>query len=83
MSNPNIKGNGTLISEKRTTTSYYKITVAGFFNVELILANEKNITIKGEENLLPNIKVEVIDQVLKIAAEKKINTSVPAKENKL
>lgn len=38
--------------------------------------------IKGEENLLPKIKIEVIDQVLKITVEK-TNTSIPAKENKL
>lgn len=41
-----------------------------FFDVELVSGNEGNITIKGEENLLSYIKIEVVDQVLKIAIEK-------------
>ena len=69
-SNAKIKGNGTVASEKRTTASYDAIAVAGFFDVELISGKEGKITIKGEENLLPYIKVEVVDQELKIFVEK-------------
>jgi hypothetical protein len=69
-SNQKIKGNGKVISEKRTTASYDEIAITGFFDVELVSGKEGNITIKGEENLLPYIKVEVVDQVLKISTEK-------------
>lgn len=69
-SNQKIKGNGKVISEKRTTASYDGIAITGFFDVELVSGKEGNITIKGEENLLPYIKVEVVDQVLKISTEK-------------
>lgn len=76
-SNQKIKGNSKVISEKRTTASYDGIAITGFFDVELVSGKEGNITIKGEENLLPYIKVEVVDKVLKISTEKNkyINTS--------
>ncbi len=69
-SNQKIKGNGNVISEKRETTSYDKVAVTGFFDVELISGNEGSITVKGEENLLPYIKIEVVNQELKISTEK-------------
>lgn len=69
-SNEKIKGNGKVISKKRTTASYDGIAITGFFDVELVSGKEGNITIKGEENLLPYIKVEVVDKVLKISTEK-------------
>ena len=76
-SNQGIKGNGNVISEKRTTSSYDKISVIGFFDVELVSGKEGDITIKGEENLLPHIIIEVVNQELKITTEKNknINTS--------
>jgi hypothetical protein len=69
-SNQKIKGNGKVVSEKRVTASYEKIAVSGFFDVELVTGTEGTITVKGEENLLPFIKIEVIDQVLKIYTKK-------------
>jgi len=69
-SNQKIKGNGNVISEKRVTATYEKIAVTGFFDVELVSGAEGTITVKGEENLLPFIKIEVIDQILKIYTEK-------------
>ena len=65
-----IKGNGKSINEKRSTASYDEIAITGFFDVELVAGKEGNITVKGEENLVPFIKVEVINQVLKISTEK-------------
>lgn len=75
--NKKIKGNGKVTSEKRSTASYDGIAITGFFDVELVSGKEGSITIKGEENLLPYIKVEVVDQVLKISTEKnkQISTS--------
>lgn len=69
--NQKIIGNGNLISEKRTTIPYDKIAIIGFFDVELISGSEGNITLKGEENLLPYIKIEVVDKELKISTENK------------
>ncbi len=69
-SNQKIKGNGKFITENRSTASYDEIAITGFFDVELVAGKEGNITVKGEENLVPFIKVEVVNQVLKISTEK-------------
>ena len=74
-----IKGNGKVITEKRTTTGYDEINVSGFFDVVLVSGTEGAITIQAEENLLPYIKVEVQGNVLKIYNEKNIN--VETKKN--
>jgi hypothetical protein len=70
-----IKGNGKVITEKRTTAGYDEINVAGFFDVVLVSGKEGAITIQGEENLLPYVKVEVEGNVLKIHTENNVNIS--------
>jgi hypothetical protein len=86
-SNNKIKGNGKVISETRTTSEYDAIKVAGSFDVDLVAGKEGKIIIKGEENLVSAIKVEVEDNILKIYVErgsnirpsigKKIEVTVP------
>ncbi|SHN15921.1 head GIN domain-containing protein [Flavobacterium xinjiangense] len=65
-----IKGNGKVTSVNKSTDPYNAIAIEGFFDVELVSGKVGNITIKGEENLLPYIKVEVVGQVLKISRKK-------------
>nr|WP_314840227.1 head GIN domain-containing protein [uncultured Flavobacterium sp.] len=65
-----IQGNGNIVSEKRTTTDYDAIAVSGFFDVELVSGKEGDITVKGEENLIPFLKIEVVNNILKISSEK-------------
>jgi len=74
-----IKGNGKMVTEKRTTREYDQISVSGFFDVVLVSGKEGAITITGEENILPHVKVEVKDNVLQIYVEKKM--SISTKEN--
>ena len=74
-----IKGNGKIVTEKRTTSEYDEINVTGFFDVELVSGKEGAIIIKAEENLLPYIKIEVKDNILKIYTEK--NISISTKKN--
>lgn len=74
-SNDRMKGNGNVITENRKTSEYDEIKVSGFFDVDLIAGAEGNITIKGEENLLSSIKIEVENNVLKIYTEKNKNIS--------
>lgn len=74
-SNNKVKGNGKVITEKRTTAGYDEINVSGFFDVVLVSGKEGAISIQGEENLLPYIKVEVEGNVLKIHTEKNVNIS--------
>ncbi|WP_281225033.1 head GIN domain-containing protein [Flavobacterium aquiphilum] len=61
-----VKGNGKVISEKRTTAGYDEINVSGFYDVVLVSGAEGAITIEGEENILPHVKIEVVGNVLKI-----------------
>jgi hypothetical protein len=68
-----IKGNGKVITEKRTTTGYDEINAAGFFDVVLVSGTEGAISIQGEENILPHIKVETKGNVLKIYTENNLN----------
>lgn len=75
-SDKQIKGNGNMITETRTTTSYESIKVSGFFDVDLVSGKEGSITIKGEQNILDYIDVEVIDNVLKIGTQKGYNFKV-------
>jgi hypothetical protein len=70
-----IKGNGKVVTEKRTTAGYDEINVSGFFDVVLVSGKEGAISIQGEENLLPYIKVEVEGNMLKIYTEKNVNIS--------
>jgi hypothetical protein len=72
-SNKKVKGNGKIITEKRTTAGYDEINISGFFDVVLVSGKEGAITIQGEENLLRYVKVEVEGNVLKIHTEKNIN----------
>ncbi|GAA3739528.1 head GIN domain-containing protein [Flavobacterium ginsengisoli] len=65
-----IQGNGKVVTETRSTRDYDGIKVAGSFDVDLVSGKEGKITIKGEENLLAVIKVEVEDNSLKIYVEK-------------
>ena len=68
-----INGNGKVVSQTRTTSGYDTIKISGFFDVDLVSGKEGKITIKGEENILSSIIVEVADNALKIHVKKGIN----------
>ncbi|WP_427873859.1 head GIN domain-containing protein [Flavobacterium sp. MMS24-S5] len=82
-----ISGNGTITTETRTTGDYDGIRISGFFDVDLVSGKEGKIILKGEENLLSKIKVEVEGNELKVYVErgvqlrtsmgKKIQVTVP------
>ncbi|MEA1784940.1 head GIN domain-containing protein [Arenibacter sp. GZD96] len=65
-----IKGNGNVVSIERNTLDYDEVSVAGWFNVELVEGKEGKITLKGEENLLEYIETEVKNGKLTIKVEK-------------
>jgi hypothetical protein len=69
-SSEKIKGNGNISTKEIATSDYDKVAVTGFFDVELVSGNEGKISIKGEENLLEHIRIDVNDNTLTIATEK-------------
>ncbi|MEP6804506.1 MAG: head GIN domain-containing protein [Flavobacterium sp.] len=72
-SNEKITGNGKVTTDTRTTADYDAIKVSGSFDVDLVAGKEGKIIIKGEENLISSVKVEVEDNVLKIYTQKGTN----------
>ncbi len=76
-----LQGNGKVVTETRTTGDYDGIKISGFFDVDLVAGKEGKITIKGEENLLPAIKVEVEDNSLRIYIEKFTNIRTSSGKN--
>jgi hypothetical protein len=72
-SNEKIKGNGKVTTDTRTTADYDAIKISGSFDVDLVAGKEGKIIIKGEENLMLYVKVEVEDNVLKIYNQKGSN----------
>ncbi|WP_394777171.1 head GIN domain-containing protein [Flavobacterium sp.] len=69
-SNEKITGNGKVITDTRTTADYDAIKISGSFDVDLVAGKEGKIIIKGEENLVSSVKVEVEDNILKIYTQK-------------
>lgn len=68
-----IKGNGNVVTIKRTTSDYDGIGVGGSFDVKLVKGNEGKITIEGEENIIPYIITEVRGNTLQVKYKKNIN----------
>lgn len=83
-----IKGNGNLISEKRQTEAYDKITLLGSANIELISGTEGKIVISAESNIAPYIETTVKNNELIVkfkdnfsySTKKEIKITVPVKE---
>lgn len=68
-----IKGNGNVVTVKRTTSDYDGISAGGSFDVILVKGKEGKITIEGEENIIPHIETEVSGNILKIKFKKNTN----------
>jgi hypothetical protein len=68
-----IKGNGNVVTVKRTTSDYDGISIGGSFDVILVEGKEGKITIEGEENIIPYIETEVKGNTLQVKFKKKIN----------
>ena len=77
--NSKVKGNGNIITEKRTTSNYNGIRSSGSFHVLLVNGKEGEITLKGEENILPLIETIIENNTLKIRFQKNTNVRTTKK----
>lgn len=85
-----INGNGIIITIERSVGDYEAVDMAGFYDVKFVAGTEGNLTIEGEENLLPHLVTEVKDgklvlktekgYSLKTSARSGIKITVPVKE---
>lgn len=65
-----VKGDGNVVTIERSVGDYDGVSLAGWFDVDLVAGNEGEITLRGESNLLEHIITEVKDGVLVIKTEK-------------
>ena len=65
-----VKGNGNYTTIERNTGDYESVTLAGWFDVQLVSGSEGTITLEGEENLLEHVITEVRNGDLVIKVEK-------------
>ncbi|MCL7764715.1 DUF2807 domain-containing protein [Polaribacter sp. Z014] len=70
-----VKGNGNVVTITRTTSNFNGISAGGSFDVILVKGKEGEITIQGEENIIPLIETEVSDDILKIKYKNNTNIS--------
>jgi hypothetical protein len=68
-----IKGNGNMVTEERNLESYDAVSVAGWFDVELVSGKEGSLTLSGEENLLEHIETKVKNGRLTVKTESGYN----------
>lgn len=57
-------GNGNVVKQDRTVSSFNGIDVSGAFDVYLKQGDNEAVTVEAEENLLPYIRTEVVDGTL-------------------
>jgi len=66
-----VKGNGNVIKQDRTVTSFNAIDVSGAFDIYLNQGSTEAVTVEADENLLPLIRTRVVDGVLVIDTKDK------------
>ncbi len=72
-----IAGSGKIINENREVSDFKAIEVGGVFQVEITAQKDFSVEIQTDDNLLPLIKTEVEDGVLKIETTEKFNSKSP------
>ena len=66
------KGNGDIVKEKRSTSDFVGLRIAGNFEVILEESNQAFVEINTDENLLDFIDTEVKAGILRVTQEKKL-----------
>ncbi len=75
-----VRGNGKLKTQIRNIQIFDRMEVGGAFNIKVEIGKEPSIKIQAEENLLPLIKTNVVDDRLIIETKKGLN---PRREIKI
>ncbi len=76
-----IKGNGNVVTIERNVGDYDAISVAGWYDVDLVEGKEGKLTLEGESNLLTHIKTEVKNGRLVIKIENGCNLKPASPRN--
>ena len=70
-----IDGNGEVVNEKRTVSSFSKIDISGNFEVILNQGDSEKLELEVDKNLLDLIKTEVKNNTLYISSKKSIGNA--------
>ncbi len=74
-----VRGNGNVTTEKRSTSDYESVSLAGSFDIKLVEGKEGRISLRGEENLMKYIITEVKNGKLTVKVKKNVNLRMTKK----
>ena len=74
-----VTGSGVRKAEKRELSPFTSITTDGAFEIEVVCQQPQTLEIEGDDNLLPLVKTEVLNGVLRINNEGSYSTRTPMK----
>jgi hypothetical protein len=72
-----IKGSGKREVQKRDVQPFTSITTEGAFNIEVVSQKTQSLEIEGDDNILPLIRTEVSNNVLRIRNDQGFSISEP------
>ena len=71
-----IKGSGTIISDYRELNNFTSLDLSGSIDININYSDNYSCTVIGDDNLIPFIKTEVINNNLKILINKSYSSTV-------
>ena len=74
-----IKGSGVMQNKSVDVGEFHAIEVGGAFQVEAVAQSDRSVEISADDNILPLIRVNVDNGVLRIEADKGYNSSEPVR----
>lgn len=61
-----IYGSGKVVTESRPVKNFTVLDLDGIFEVEILQADSNGVKVEADDNLLPHIKIENVDNTLKV-----------------
>jgi len=74
-----VAGSGKRVTEKRNIGSFTSISTEGAFWIEVTCQKELSLEVEGDDNILPFVKAEVGNNVLRLTNTKSYSTKDPIK----
>ncbi len=68
-----VKGSGNVVTDHRDVSGFHGIEVGGIYQVEITAQKEYSVTVETDDNIVPLVKTDVEDGILKIESEGRIS----------
>lgn len=72
--NRSVRGSGNIVSDQRNVGEFTSVDASGVYKIEIVAQKDFAVSVEADDNLLPFIKTEVSNGVLKVYSEKKIRS---------